>query len=207
VRRILTERLVLEPVTADNAAVLWRIMQSGGLREFQDVPRYTREEFQKSVAARPKRFDSHATGRFEWLIVPAPGRNAIGWVSLRVGDHPRGAAEVGYSILAAFRGSGFATESARAIVDFAFRDSDLRQVDACCVPENVASRRLLARAGFEEIRIQKNGAIVRGRPVDIVIFEAYRDRWLRADGAPAAPAPHQASSANAIVTPASANAK
>ncbi|MBD5654622.1 MAG: GNAT family N-acetyltransferase [Candidatus Eremiobacteraeota bacterium] len=195
-RRILTERLVLEPVVADNAAILWRIMQSGGLREYQDVPRYTREEFRKRVAARPRRFDSGASGRFEWLIVPATTHQAVGWVSLRVGDHRRGAAEIGYSILAPFRGGGLATEAARAIVDFAFRDSDLRQVDACCVPENVASRRLLAKAGFAEIRIQKNGAIVRGRPVDIVIFEAYRDDWLA-----------QASSANSIETPASANAK
>jgi ribosomal-protein-alanine N-acetyltransferase len=206
VRRIYSERLVLEPVTPENSAVLWRIMQSGGLREFQDVPRYTREEFKKRVAARPKRFDVRATGRFEWLVVPASTQQAVGWVSLRVGDSHRGAAEIGYSVLAAFRGSGFATEAARAILDFAFRDGELRQVDACCVPQNVASRRLLANIGFDQIRIQKNGAIVRGRPVDIVIFEAYRERWAAALTAVGGDGAH-GSSANSMVTPASANAK
>lgn len=204
-RRIYSERLALEPVMSENSAVLWRIMQSGGLREFQDVPRYTREEFKKRVAARPKRFDARATGRFEWLVVPALTQQAIGWVSLRVGDGHRGAAEIGYSMLPAFRGSGYATEAARAILDFAFRDGELRQVDACCVPQNVASRKLLARIGFEQVRIQKNGAIVRGRPVDIVIFEAYRERWA-AGLAGVGDAAH-GSSANSIVTPASANAK
>ncbi|MBD5635623.1 MAG: hypothetical protein IAI49_14195 [Candidatus Eremiobacteraeota bacterium] len=63
-RRIVTARLVLEPVTTENAATLWKIMQSGGLREYQDVPRHTRDEFARRVASRPKHFDSRAIGRF-----------------------------------------------------------------------------------------------------------------------------------------------
>jgi len=173
----------LEPVTPQNAALLWRLMQSAHLREFQDVPRYTREEFERRVAARPKNFDSVAMGRFEWLMILADGRQAIGWVSLRVGDHARGTAELAYSVLAPYRGAGYATEAARAIVAFAFEQSDLRMVEACCVPANLGSRRLLARIGFGEVRVQRNGAIVRGRPVDIVIFELTRAHWKEAAGA------------------------
>jgi RimJ/RimL family protein N-acetyltransferase len=177
VKRLSTARLALEPVTTENAAVLWKIMQAGGLREFQDVPRHTREEFARRVASRPKQFDTRSIGRFEWLIVVSETKAAIGWISLRVGDHARGTAEIGYSLLGPARGKGYAAEAARAIVDDAFTTTDLRQIDACCVPENVASRRLLAGAGFSEVRVQKNGAIVRGRPVDIVIFEITRDAY------------------------------
>ncbi len=179
-RRLTTERLVLEPVTPQNANVLWRIMQSAHLREFQDVPRYTREEFERRVAARPKQFDSVAVGRFEWLLVLAEDREAIGWVSLRVGDHSRGTAELAYSILSAYRQAGYAAEAARAVVEFAFERGDARVLEACCVPANVASRRLLGRIGFTEMRVQRNGAIVRGRPVDIVIFELTRANWMAA---------------------------
>ncbi len=176
-KRLTTERLVLDPVTVENAPTLWKIMQSGGLREFQDVPRNTREEFVRRVASRPKRFDSYAIGRFEWLVILREGDVAVGWVSLRVGDHARGSAEIGYSLLAAHRGRGYASEAARAIVDDAFATSELRQIEACCVPANVASRALLAGIGFDETRVQKNGAIVRGRPVDIVLFELSRERY------------------------------
>ncbi|MBD5604325.1 MAG: GNAT family N-acetyltransferase [Candidatus Eremiobacteraeota bacterium] len=182
-KRIVTDRLVLEPVGTENASTLWKIMQSGGLREFQDVPRHTRDEFARRVASRPKQFDSRAIGRFEWLIVVAETREAAGWVSLRVGDHARGTAEIGYSLLAPFRGSGFAAEAARGIVRHAFVETDLKQIDACCVPQNVASRALLAAVGFEETRVQKNGAIVRGRPVDIVIFEMTRESYDARNGA------------------------
>ncbi|HMD02607.1 MAG TPA: GNAT family N-acetyltransferase, partial [Candidatus Baltobacteraceae bacterium] len=168
---------MLEPITPLNAGVLWRIMQSAQLREFQDVPRFTRDQFEKRVAARPKQFDGHAVGRFEWLVVPHESGVAIGWVSLRVGDLAGGVAELGYSILAAHRGRGFASEAATGIVDASFAHSDLRQVDAACVPANIPSRRLLARLGFGEARVQRNGAIVRGRPVDILIFEMTKARW------------------------------
>jgi RimJ/RimL family protein N-acetyltransferase len=177
VKRLTTERLVLDPVTVENAPALWKIMQSGGLREYQDVPRNTREEFVRRVASRPKRFDSYAIGRFEWLVILREGDVAVGWVSLRVGDHARGSAEIGYSLLAAHRGRGYASEAARAIVEDAFATSELRQIEACCVPANAASRRLLAGIGFDETRVQKNGAIVRGRPVDIVLFELSRERY------------------------------
>jgi RimJ/RimL family protein N-acetyltransferase len=183
VKRITTARLVLEPVTAENSGVLWKIMQSGGLREFQDVPRHTREEFARRVASRPKYFDSRAIGRFEWLIVVAESQQAVGWVSLRIGDHARGSAEIGYSLLGPHRGKGYASEAARAVVDDAFASTDLQQIDACCVPANVASRTLLAAIGFLETRTQKNGAIVRGRPVDIVIFEMTRERYDAERGA------------------------
>ncbi len=183
-KRLETERLALEPVTQANAMVLWRIMQSAHLREFQDVPRHARDEFARRVAARPKQFDSRAFGRFEWLLVDRESRQGIGWMSLRVGDGGRGTAEIGYSIVATHRGKGYASEAAGAVVDYAFEESDLRQLDACCVPANAASRRLLARIGFDEMRVQKNGAIVRGAPVDIVVFELTRERWLARSNAP-----------------------
>ena len=194
-----TVRLSLEAVTTANAAVLWHIMQGANLREFQDVPRFTRQEFEKRVAARPKTFDGRAIGRFEWLIVARDSGVASGWISLRVGDHPRGVAELGYSILAPQRRRGYASEASAAIVGAAFERTDLSQIEACCVPANAASRRLLLGLGFSEARLQRNGAIVRGRPVDILVFEMKRERWaqLRA---------HEGS-ANSIVMPASAKQK
>ena len=200
-KRLTGKRLDLEPVTPANAATLWKIMQSNDLREFQDVPRYTRDDFERRVKSRPKQFDSRAIGRFEWLITIAASRVPIGWVSLRVGDQARGTAEIGYSIVGDYRGTGYATEATRLVLSFAFNDSDLSEVEACCVPANVASRRLLASLGFIETRVQRNGAVVRGKPVDIVLFEMTRERWAsRRERL-------YDESANSIEMPASANPK
>lgn len=175
---IRTKRLLLDPVTPRSAILLWRIMQSAHLREFQDVPRYTREEFVRRVASRPTRLDGRAVGRFEWLVREGTTEMPIGWVSLRVGDHARGVAEIGYSVLAPHRGSGYASEAALAVVDEGFERAALRRIDACCLPANEPSRRLLARLGFADPKLQRAGAIVRGRPVDVLVFELTRENWI-----------------------------
>jgi len=188
-----TARLRLEPVTARNAASLWKVMQAPNLREFQDVPRYTRQEFERRVAQRPKRLHARAVGRFEWLVLPLNSRVPAGWVSLRLGDHAPGVAEVGYSLLDAFRGRGFAVEATEAIVGVAFGTSDIARVEACCVQDNLASRHVLERLSFVHTKVQHHGAVVRGQAVDIAVFEHTRESW----------AALQAGSANSIDTPAS----
>jgi RimJ/RimL family protein N-acetyltransferase len=170
-----TARLNLIPVTSENATTLWRIMQSAHLREFQDVPRFTREEFERRVAARPKKLEARAVGRFEWIIELAERKRAIGWISLRVGDQARGTAELGYSLLLDHRGFGYASEAASAVCTMAFERSDLRRIEACCVPQNLASRSVLERVGFTELKVQRHGAVVRGAAVDIVIYELPRE--------------------------------
>jgi len=195
-----TARLNLEPVTTQNAVVLWRIMQGAQLREYQDVPRLARHEFEKRVAARPKAFDGVALGRFEWLIVARDAGIPAGWISLRVGDHAQGTAELGYSVVAPQRRRGYAGEASAALVASAFALTALTRIEACCVPANAPSRRLLVRLGFHEVRLQRNGAIVRGRPVDVLVFELPRERWAQLHAA------HDGS-ANSIVMPASAKLK
>jgi [ribosomal protein S5]-alanine N-acetyltransferase len=179
-----TARLRLEPVNTRNASVLWRVMQSEDLRRFQDVPRLSREDFARRVASRPRAFDGATAGRFEWLVRLAEGGGPIGWVSLRVGENAPGTAEVGYSLLAEARGRGLATEAVAAVVASAF-STGLDQVDACCVPENLPSRRLLDALGFTYVRTQSNGAIVGGKPVDICMYRLPKAEWLKREGAAA----------------------
>jgi RimJ/RimL family protein N-acetyltransferase len=178
-RTLESERLVLEPVTRDNADTLWQIMQANHLRDYQDVPRYTREAFRERVASRPTELHGRVNGRFEWLIRPRDGADCIGWVSLRTGDHGVSTAELGYSLLRAARGNGFATEAVRAICNEAFSATSLRRIEAACVVENESSRRLLLRLGFMRVRLQRNGAVVRGRAVDILIFQVEGQHWKR----------------------------
>jgi ribosomal-protein-alanine N-acetyltransferase len=63
----------------------------------------------------------------------------------------RGVAEtgtLGYWIGRPFAGRGHGTEAVRAMVGHAFDDLNLHRVEAACVPDNLASRRVLEKAGF-----------------------------------------------------------
>lgn len=175
-----TERLELVPVTARNARDLWRILAAPNLRQFQDIPRVRLEEFERQVRSRPRHLSGSVTGRFEWLIVQLEPALPVGWISLRINDRAPHVGEMGYSLIEEARGHGYASEALHAVVDQAFVDSDLDELQACCIPENTPSRSVLGRTGFREIRLLRGGAMIRGRHVDVLLHTLHRGEWSRA---------------------------
>ena len=176
-RTLHTERLSLTPVTVRNAQALWQILQAPGLRHFQDLPSVSAVTFTAMVGKRPKRLDPRAVGRFEWLVILKEEAVPAGWVSLRISDREPAIGEIGYSLLAEFRGRGIAAEAVRALITESFREAQLRAVRAYCVPENTESRRLLERIGFEPDGVLPHGASVNGQPVDVLAHAIARARW------------------------------
>src|SRR5262249_33534893 len=61
----------------------------------------------------------------------------------RIGEQPE--AEIGYHIQRAYWGQGFATEAARACLDYGFRVLGLRRLTSIVHPENWASRTVATR--------------------------------------------------------------
>jgi RimJ/RimL family protein N-acetyltransferase len=177
-KSLATARLALEPVTTANARELWRVLGMPDLRRYQDIPRLRAEEFERQVRSRPARLAPRVTGRFEWLV--RCGGDAIGWISLRINERSAETGEIGYSLIETARGHGYATEALGAVVDEAFAVTSLGELQACCVPENAASRAVLDRTGFGEVRVLRGGAMIRGRHVDVVLYALHRGAWTRA---------------------------
>ena len=182
-RKLRTTRLTLVPVGARNARELWNVLNAPDLRKYQDIPRVPADEFERQVRSRPRALDGRSTGRFEWLVQLGEYPHPIGWISLRVNDRTPHIGEIGYSLLEAARGKGFATEALIAIADEAFAQGELEEMQACTVPENVASRSVLTRAGFREERLIRSGAVIRGRHVDVILYRLHRAEWQRAQPA------------------------
>jgi ribosomal-protein-alanine N-acetyltransferase len=84
-----------------------------------------------------------------FFIFDARDRQLVGAITLS--NIRRGVAEtgtIGYWIGKPFAGRGHATAAVAAVVAHAFRELNLHRVEAACVPANVASRRVLEKAGF-----------------------------------------------------------
>lgn len=93
-----------------------------------------------------------AVGWYLWYAVgrAEPGRPATmigagGYFGPPSGD---GTVEIGFSIVAAEQGRGYATELAAALVARALADARVRIVIAHTTPANTASCRVLAKCGF-----------------------------------------------------------
>lgn len=174
-----TARLTLVPVDARNARELWKLLNSADLRRYQDIPRVPAEEFERQVRGRPHALDGRSTGRFEWLLRTAVPPAAVGWISLRVNDRSPHVGEIGYSLIEPARGRGYATEALIGVMQEAFAAGELEEMQACCVPANLPSRSVLTRAGFQEERMIRGGAVIRGRHVDVVLYRLHRAEWRR----------------------------
>ncbi|MDB5043537.1 MAG: N-acetyltransferase [Candidatus Eremiobacteraeota bacterium] len=179
-RTLHSARIALVPVDVRNARELWEVLNAPDLRKFQDIPRVRAEEFERQVRARPKELRANSSGRFEWVLRAGTPQTTIGWISLRVNDRSPRVGEVGYSLVLDARGKGYASEALQAVIDEAFIEGELDEVQACIVPENAASRRVLDRTGFREERLLRSGAVIRGRHVDVLLFSVARAIWDRA---------------------------
>ncbi|MBC7446873.1 MAG: GNAT family N-acetyltransferase [Hymenobacteraceae bacterium] len=71
---------------------------------------------------------------------------------------PDGVGEIGYVLLPAYRGSGYATEAVRAITRFGFDVLGLRQITAFTDQANAASAAVLRRADFREVPVAQDPA-------------------------------------------------
>ncbi|MDQ2681820.1 MAG: GNAT family N-acetyltransferase [Candidatus Eremiobacteraeota bacterium] len=169
-RTITTRRLRLVPVGAQNARVLWALLQRRELRQYQDLPNLSTDAFRDAVAKRPRSLRAGSSGRFEWLVQMIPHSDALGWLSLRIADREPEVGEIGYSILPEFCGKGIATEAVRALLVEGFEHATLRRITAYCVPENTASVRVLNKLGFKSSGMLRKGATVNGRAVDVMSY-------------------------------------
>jgi len=84
------------------------------------------------------------------MVEPASGA-VIGSCAYKGPPDEGGVVEIAYAVDPEYQGRGYATEAARALVNFAFRSGRVRLVRAHTRAENNASTRVLAKCGFERI--------------------------------------------------------
>jgi RimJ/RimL family protein N-acetyltransferase len=90
-------------------------------------------------------------GDAPWLlraILLADTRQAIGYLNFHGAPDESGIVEVGYTLLPAARGRGYALEAVRAAFDWATRVHGIRRFRASVAPDNERSLNLIFKLGF-----------------------------------------------------------
>lgn len=173
-----TDRLVLRALVADDAAA---VAERAGDRR---VARYliaVPSPYPLSLAGRwiAARVAWWTQGRGVTLAIArrtAP-EQLLGSVSLRRYVRDR-RAELGYWLGADAWGKGIATEAARALVDFGFRELLLARIYAHVLAGNAASCRVLDKLGFVAEGVRRRH-VRKGRKLyDVHLYGALRDEWV-----------------------------
>lgn len=92
----------------------------------------------------------------------------IGGIGLDASDN--GAHQLGYWLTPSAWGRGYATEAARAVLHMARHALPVRRIEASHHLDNHASRSVLRKLGFREVRREPRYSLAQGRDVDCAVL-------------------------------------
>ncbi|HKZ59844.1 MAG TPA: GNAT family protein [Candidatus Thermoplasmatota archaeon] len=176
---IRTERLVLRYPEMRDAPVLVKLL--GDPSVSRNIPRinypYRRADALKWLRrVRKPRFNA-SFGRGYDFMIEVDGE-VVGCCHLSWNLKER-RAFFGYWVGRPYRGQGIATEAALGLVDFAFGKLGAERVWAMAFADNLASRRVLAKAGLKEEVLMRRNAFFRGQWRDDVGLGVLRSEWAQ----------------------------
>jgi RimJ/RimL family protein N-acetyltransferase len=153
-----TARLQLRPLTQDDQDAIYAVI--GDDATMQYYPRgFTRRDAAEWVERNLRRYEQDGHGLMA-VVVKGTG-DVIGDCGLtyQLIEGVR-LLEVGYHLRRDQWGHGYATEAAKACMDYAFRQLGARQVVSLIRPENLPSRRVAERNGLRtEREVQHAGLL------------------------------------------------
>lgn len=145
-----TDRLVLRKLCEDDLPGLYELDRDRAVRYFIDDGKLPPpwHVFRDATLAKIDAFSRFGEELGFWSARVKPGR-FIGWFHLRPNEtwFP-GDVEVGYRLRSADWGHGFATEGARALLEYGFARLGLRYIIATALKRNVASVRVMEKTGM-----------------------------------------------------------
>jgi RimJ/RimL family protein N-acetyltransferase len=83
-------------------------------------------------------------------------------------------ANLGYWVRTSATGRGVATEAVRQVAGLAFAETDLVRIEIVCAVGNTRSQRVAERAGAVREGVLRNRLVLRGQPVDAVMYSLLR---------------------------------
>lgn len=148
--KIETERLLLRPPRLADAPVLYTFLGDAEAMRHTHVDS-SLKQCRRRIAAHEWR--RRHDGCAPWTVIAKDNRRIIGWGGLYEDPFDPGwGAEVGYYFHPDAWGRGYASEPVTVSLNVADAELRLPEVRAFARRENTASRRVLEKSGFEEIR-------------------------------------------------------
>lgn len=171
---LVTERLVLRPPHEDDKPDL--IQLAGNPRIAEMLARmphpYGEAEADAFISGKVAR-----NGECQYAVTLADNGAFLGAAGLMPSRAGAGTLEIGYWIGQPHWGKSYATEAAHALVDLAFRATDIEVLHAACRPINAASRRVIQKCGFQHAGQAMIDSLMAGR-VAVERYALDRRTWV-----------------------------
>ena len=150
-----SERLNFREISIADASWFFELNQD------QDVIKFTGDTSFMSIAETKafleeyvKCYNKYGMGR--WAISLKSTNEILGWCGLK--KHSNSEVDLGFRIFKKHWNNGYATEAAKASINYGFKMLNIKSIHANHNNENKASKKVLEKLGFQrEISFDENG--------------------------------------------------
>jgi ribosomal-protein-alanine N-acetyltransferase len=169
-----TDRLILRKMTSDDAEAVFAYASD------PEVTHYVSWETHLSIED-SKAFLDLATSKYEsggepdWGIVYKGDHRFVGTCGIVFWEPYHARAELGYTLSRDYWGRDLMAEAVRAMISFGFKEMNLNRIEARCIAENVASARVMEKAGMLYEGTLRQRELIKGEHRDMKIYSILRD--------------------------------
>lgn len=178
---LVTARLRLRPFSSADADALFALHSNAYVLRYWDAPPWTELARADRFIAGCRQMAEDGSGAR--LAMDRLGDGVfIGWCSLTRWNPDHRSASMGYCLTETTWGHGYATEAARAVLEWAFDTLDLNRVQAETDTRNGASARVLEKLGFLREGTLREDCVVNGDVSDSWVYGLIRRQWRSSSG-------------------------
>ena len=145
-----SRRLGYREFSPEDAADLYRLNADPEVIRYTGDPPFASEEEAHSFVLNYGSYRKYGYGR--WSVISKDNQAFLGWCGLKNID---GEIDLGYRFFRTAWGQGYATEAARASIEYGFRRLGMSRIVGRVLPDNVASCKVLEKVGMKFTGIGK----------------------------------------------------
>lgn len=168
-----TDRLWLRKLTRADAADVFAYAADG------EVATTTTWQPHRTLA-QSRQFIERVLQRYEhgrpaaWAVVLKSAQRVIGTCGFTALDTDNNRGEIGYALGRAYWGQGLMTEAVTAVLPVGFHVLNLERIEATCLRDNIASARVLEKAGMAYEGTLRHAILLKGAYHDLCLHAIIR---------------------------------
>jgi RimJ/RimL family protein N-acetyltransferase len=171
-----TARLRLRPFGEDDAEPLFALHSNARVLRYWDSPPWTERDRVERFLTASRELAEEGSGTRLAVDRLADGE-FLGWCGLTRWNPDHRSAVVTYCLAEGAWGHGYATEAARALLEWGFHTLDLNRVHGEADTRNAASARVLEKLGFVREGTLREDCVVNGDVSDTWVYGLLRREW------------------------------
>ena len=175
--QLATERLFLREFNEDDWSAVWAYQVDPLYLRYYTWEERTPEAVQEFVQMFLAQQQERPRLKFQLAIVLKSSGQLIGNCGIRMGAAGAYEADIGYEVSPHHWGQGYATEAARAVLEFGFTELHLHRIWSWCIADNVGSARVLKKIGMQPEGRLREKEYFKGRWWDTLLFSILDHEW------------------------------